>query len=199
MSNFAFQSSYDILIFFLPAKLIIINKIKFSQKNETASWHDEQTAAVLLCIYKIMNFIPILFTFFSYDSALRNRNGNMVVRDKISHYCRNNLALTRDFVLPSVLSHMLQKQSYQKLRLSSEVEYSVEKKSTGHAHSNESKAKISAANKGKVPWNLGRQHSEETKRRIAEKTKESYLKKNLAEADKLGLSLEEMEKSKMVS
>jgi hypothetical protein len=46
----------------------------------------------------------------------------------------------------------------------------------GHPHTNESKAKISAANKGKTPWNVGRQHSEETKRKIAEKTREAIIK-----------------------
>ena len=43
---------------------------------------------------------------------------------------------------------------------------------TGFPHTEESKAKISAANKGKTPWNAGKKHSEETKRRIAEKTRE---------------------------
>ena len=49
----------------------------------------------------------------------------------------------------------------------------------GTPHSAESKAKISAANKGKKPWNAGKQHSEETKRRIAEKTKEAMIKRKL--------------------
>ena len=38
-------------------------------------------------------------------------------------------------------------------------------------HTDESKRKISAANKGRVPWNAGRKHSEETRRRIAEGTR----------------------------
>lgn len=150
-----------------------------------------------------MYFIPIFIAFFIYDSnlfrnALRNRfyNSNLVIRDKILRYCRDNIGLTRELLV--VNSNIIEKQTYQKLRLSSDIDYSVEKKTTGHAHSDESKAKISAANKGKVPWNLGRQHSEETKRRIAEKTKESYMKKKLAEASQLGISIEEMEKSKKV-
>ena len=35
----------------------------------------------------------------------------------------------------------------------------------------ESRAKISAANKGKTPWNRGRKHTEETRRKIAEGTR----------------------------
>lgn len=41
----------------------------------------------------------------------------------------------------------------------------------GKPHTDESRRKISAANKGKVPWNKGRKHSEETKRKIAEATR----------------------------
>lgn len=41
----------------------------------------------------------------------------------------------------------------------------------GMPHTNETRKKISAANKGKVPWNKGRKHSEETKRKIAEATR----------------------------
>ena len=147
-----------------------------------------------------MYFIPILISLLIYDSnlfrnALRNgvQNSNVAILDKISQYCRNHIVRTR-----LVHSYILENRGCQKLRLSSEVDYSLEKKTIGHAHSDESKAKISAANKGKVPWNLGRQHSEETKKRIAEKTKESYMKKKLAEASQLGLTLEEMEKSKKV-
>jgi hypothetical protein len=62
---------------------------------------------------------------------------------------------------------------------------------SGRPHSAESKAKISAANKGKQPWNVGKVHSEETKRRIAEKTKEAMLKRKVEQAALLGMSLEE--------
>lgn len=41
----------------------------------------------------------------------------------------------------------------------------------GRPHTAESRAKISAANKGKTPWNKGLGHSEETKARIRERTK----------------------------
>ncbi len=40
-----------------------------------------------------------------------------------------------------------------------------------YRHSDEARRKISAANKGNVPWNKGRRHSEETKRKIAAATK----------------------------
>ena len=68
---------------------------------------------------------------------------------------------------------------------------------TGHAHSEISKAKISAANKGKVPWNVGKKHSEETKARIAEKTKEAMLKRRVAKALSEGFnSLADFEEKK---
>ena len=47
----------------------------------------------------------------------------------------------------------------------------------GHPHTVESRLKISMANKGKTPWNVGKKHSEETKRKIAEKTKAAYLRR----------------------
>lgn len=60
-------------------------------------------------------------------------------------------------------------------------------------HTDESKAKISAANKGRVPWNNGKTHSEETKRRIAEKTKEAMLRRKEEKARALGMTVEEMD------
>jgi hypothetical protein len=66
----------------------------------------------------------------------------------------------------------------------------------GRPHTASSKAKISAANKGKVPWNAGRKHSEETKLRIAAKTREAIIRKKTEEAKNLGLSLTEYEESK---
>ena len=66
----------------------------------------------------------------------------------------------------------------------------------GTPHTAESKAKISAANKGKVPWNAGKKHSEETKKKIAEKTREAMLKRKIGTAKKLGMTLEEYNKRK---
>ena len=45
----------------------------------------------------------------------------------------------------------------------------------GKPHTEESKAKISAANKGKTPWNAVKQHSEETRRKIAEGARRAAL------------------------
>ena len=66
-------------------------------------------------------------------------------------------------------------------------------------HTAAARAKISAANKGKVPWNAGKQHSEETKRRIAEKTREAMFRRKVEKAAALGYaSIEEFEANKAV-
>ena len=64
--------------------------------------------------------------------------------------------------------------------------------SRGHPHTEQSRMKISQANKGKTPWNIGKKHSEETKRKIAVKTREAYLRRK--EAEKTRLQTEEPEK-----
>ncbi|CAM9827458.1 unnamed protein product [Discosporangium mesarthrocarpum] len=61
----------------------------------------------------------------------------------------------------------------------------------GKPHTAESRAKIAAANKGKMPWNKGRAHSEETKRKIAERTRLAMHKRKVATAESMGLTLDE--------
>ena len=68
----------------------------------------------------------------------------------------------------------------------------------GQPHTEESKAKISAANKGRKPWNAGKKHSEETRRKIAEKTKEAMLKRKIKVAESLGMTVEEYDNRKVV-
>lgn len=52
----------------------------------------------------------------------------------------------------------------------------------GHCHTPESRGKISAANKGKTPWNKGGNHSEETRRKIAEGAREAARRRKVAMA-----------------
>lgn len=66
----------------------------------------------------------------------------------------------------------------------------------GYSHTTSSKAKISAANKGKVPWNKGRQRSEEEKARIADGVRRRNREKFLAKLVDLGLTEEEYEEQK---
>ena len=62
-------------------------------------------------------------------------------------------------------------------------------KNLGRSHTEESKARISAANKGNVPWNKGRTHSEETRRKIAETTRRNAERRK---AEKLAAKLAEL-------
>jgi len=66
----------------------------------------------------------------------------------------------------------------------------------GYSHTKSSRAKISAANKGKIPWNKGKPRSEEVKSRIAAgvraKNRERFLKK----VEDMGLTEEEYEAQK---
>jgi hypothetical protein len=66
----------------------------------------------------------------------------------------------------------------------------------GRPHTPESRAKISAANKGKRPWNKGVGHSDETKARIRERTKQAMEARKRAKLAAMGLTLEEFEARK---
>lgn len=66
----------------------------------------------------------------------------------------------------------------------------------GYSHTSASKAKISAANKGKTPWNKGRARSEETKARISEGVRKRNRKVFLAKLAELGQTEEEYEAQK---
>ncbi|CAN0374805.1 unnamed protein product, partial [Ectocarpus sp. 13 AM-2016] len=55
----------------------------------------------------------------------------------------------------------------------------------GRPHTVASKAKISAANKGKKPWNVGVGHSEETRRKIAEGARNAARKRRQKTAESL--------------
>jgi len=63
----------------------------------------------------------------------------------------------------------------------------------GRPHTESSRAKISAANKGKVPWNVGKSHSEETRLLIAEKTREAMLRRKNLKLQELGMTQEDYE------
>lgn len=64
----------------------------------------------------------------------------------------------------------------------------------GRPHTDESKAKISAANRGNTPWNKGRAHSAETKAKIAATTRRNAARRREALASAEGLTLQEYER-----
>lgn len=66
----------------------------------------------------------------------------------------------------------------------------------GYTHTTESKAKISAANKGKTPWNKGKKRSEETKARIAAGVRAKNRERFLQKLKDMGLTEEEYEAQK---
>mmetsp|Transcript_30877 Transcript_30877/g.69365 ORF Transcript_30877/g.69365 Transcript_30877/m.69365 type:complete len:470 (-) Transcript_30877:303-1712(-) len=63
----------------------------------------------------------------------------------------------------------------------------------GRLHTEASKLKISAANKGNVPWNKGGSHREETRLKIAATVRRNQMLKRQAHAAEMGLTLEELE------
>lgn len=66
----------------------------------------------------------------------------------------------------------------------------------GRPHTAESRAKISAANKGKTPWNQGKRHSEATKARIRERTKLAMEQRRRQKVAEMGMTLEEYDEMK---
>ena len=61
----------------------------------------------------------------------------------------------------------------------------------GHPQSDESRSKISVANKGKTPWNKGGKHSPETRAKIAATSARNARKKLEAKAAAMGMTLDE--------
>lgn len=66
----------------------------------------------------------------------------------------------------------------------------------GYTHTSSSRAKISAANKGKIPWNKGMARSEETRARIAAGVRAKNRMRFLETLQKLGITEEEYENQK---
>lgn len=66
----------------------------------------------------------------------------------------------------------------------------------GYTHTSSSKAKISAANKGKTPWNKGRQRSPEERERIAAGVRARNRERFLQQLAGMGLTEEEYEAQK---
>ena len=66
----------------------------------------------------------------------------------------------------------------------------------GYTHTTASKAKISAANKGKTPWNKGKARSDAVKARIAEGVRRRNRERFLAKLQKEGITEEEYEARK---
>ena len=66
----------------------------------------------------------------------------------------------------------------------------------GYSHTSASKAKISAANKGKTPWNKGKARSEEVKQRIAEGVRRKNRERFLLKLQEMGITEEEYEAKK---
>jgi hypothetical protein len=66
----------------------------------------------------------------------------------------------------------------------------------GYSHTSASKAKISAANKGKTPWNKGKARSEEVKQRIAEGVRRRNRERFLLKLQEMGITEEEYEAKK---
>ncbi|KAL3789206.1 hypothetical protein HJC23_002791 [Cyclotella cryptica] len=66
----------------------------------------------------------------------------------------------------------------------------------GYTHTTASRAKISAANKGKTPWNKGKSRSDEVRARIAEGVRRRNRERFLAKLQEEGITEEEYEQRK---
>jgi len=66
----------------------------------------------------------------------------------------------------------------------------------GYSHTSASRAKIGAANKGKVPWNKGRERSAEERNRIAAGVRARNREKFLRQLSEMGMTEEEYEEKK---
>lgn len=66
----------------------------------------------------------------------------------------------------------------------------------GYTHTTSSRAKISAANKGKTPWNKGQARSEETRARIAAGVRAKNRQRFLEKLQTMGLTEEEYDRQK---
>jgi hypothetical protein len=66
----------------------------------------------------------------------------------------------------------------------------------GYTHTTASKAKISAANKGKVPWNKGVQRPDDVKARIAEGVRRKNRERFLQKLADMGMTEEQYEDQK---
>ena len=72
-----------------------------------------------------------------------------------------------------------------------DVDVSIPTKNGGFTHTSASKAKISAANKGKTPWNKGQTRSPEVKARIAEGVRRRNRERFLSKLAEEGITEEE--------
>ena len=66
----------------------------------------------------------------------------------------------------------------------------------GYSHTQASRAKISAANKGKVPWNKGMNRTDEVKARIAAGVRAKNRERFLQKLDEMGITEEEYDERK---
>ena len=79
---------------------------------------------------------------------------------------------------------------------SQEMDIPMPTENGGYTHTTASKAKISAANKGKIPWNKGKTRSEEVKARIAAGVRKRNRERFLQKLEDMGLTEEEYEEQK---
>jgi len=81
-------------------------------------------------------------------------------------------------------------------KIQDEDNHKIPTENGGFFHTDESRAKISAANKGKTPWNKGRSHTEDLKRRISEGVRARIRQNLLAKVEAMGITIEQYEAQK---
>jgi hypothetical protein len=112
-------------------------------------------------------------------------NGDTDTRTKVSHFPTFN-GVTHSNGPASVTSASPQH----------EEDHPRPTENGGYTHTNASRAKISAANKGKTPWNKGKSRSDETRAKIAAGVRARNRQRFLEKLEDLGVTEEQYEEQK---
>ena len=106
----------------------------------------------------------------NFISCLKNYTHSQATRDKISASSKGHVPWNKGIPTKDSTKQLISKK-LTGLTHTDITKEKIRKAHTGRTFTEESKRKMSKAAKGRVPWNKGKPHSAETKRRISEALK----------------------------